>query len=94
MTTSLKVHTNTSAKITVETFGGRNTGLENKEVHIFALYLCFILCRFNMTSATLVSDSLSELHEGKIVSEFVQSNHKGWSVSEITFNLQRSKDRL
>lgn len=27
---------------------------ENKEVHSFALHLCFILCRFNMTSVTLV----------------------------------------
>lgn len=36
-----------------------------------------------MTSATLVNDDISELHEGKIVSEFVQSNHKGWSVQRL-----------
>lgn len=52
-------------------------------MHIFALYLCFILYRFNMTSVTLVNDNISELQEGKILSEFVQSNHR--SVQRLHF---------
>lgn len=48
-------------------------------VHIFVIYLCLILWRFNTASATLVNDYTNEPHSGKthlIGSRFIQSNRK------------------